>query len=82
MKLATYDISFPVDKDLLQGEVRDDLTVMVAGQGGDGSLTIIALLSKGIVATWLPYLPNQQYRLAHQGRTCGSPDAGVDRTPR
>jgi hypothetical protein len=45
MKLATYDISYAVDKDLLQGEVRDDLTVMVAGQGGDGSLTIIALLS-------------------------------------
>jgi 2-oxoglutarate ferredoxin oxidoreductase subunit alpha len=49
MKLATYDISYAVDKDLLQGEVRDDLTVMVAGQGGDGSLTIIALLSKALL---------------------------------
>ncbi len=49
MKLAIYDISSAVDKDLLQGEVRDDLTMMVAGQGGDGSLTIIALVSKALL---------------------------------
>ena len=49
MNIATYDISSLVDKDLLRGEVRDDLTVMVAGQGGDGSLTIIALLSRALL---------------------------------
>ena len=49
MNIATYDISSMVNKDLLQGEVRDDLTVMVAGQGGDGSLTIIALLSRALL---------------------------------
>jgi 2-oxoglutarate ferredoxin oxidoreductase subunit alpha len=49
MSIATYDISSMVNKDLLCGEVRDDLTVMVAGQGGDGSLTIIALLSKALL---------------------------------
>ncbi len=46
MSVATYDISAMVSKDLLQGKVRKDITFMVAGQGGDGSLTIIALLSK------------------------------------
>jgi 2-oxoglutarate ferredoxin oxidoreductase subunit alpha len=49
MSVATYDISSMVSKDLLQGKVRDDLTFMVAGQGGDGSLTIIALLSKALL---------------------------------
>ena len=49
MNVASYDISSAVNKDLLQGEDRDDLTVMVAGQGGDGSLTIIALLSKALL---------------------------------
>jgi len=49
MNIANYDISAMVDKDLLHGEVRDDLTVMVAGQGGDGSLTIIALLSRALL---------------------------------
>jgi Pyruvate/2-oxoacid:ferredoxin oxidoreductase gamma subunit len=49
MTLAMYDISAVVDKDLLQGEIRDDLTIMVGGQGGDGSLTIIALLSKALL---------------------------------
>ena len=39
------DISI-IDECLLQSEIRDDLTFMVAGQGGDGSLTIIALLSR------------------------------------
>lgn len=41
-----HDISAMVDNSLLRAQVRDDLTVMVAGQGGDGSLTIIALLSR------------------------------------
>ena len=49
MNIAVYDISAMVDRDLLCGEVRDDLTVMVAGQGGDGSLTIIALLSRALL---------------------------------
>ncbi len=49
MNQALYDISSAIDKDLLQGEDRDDLTVMVAGQGGDGSLTIIALLSRALL---------------------------------
>jgi 2-oxoglutarate ferredoxin oxidoreductase subunit alpha len=49
MKPAIYDISSAVDKDLLRSEARDDLTVMVAGQGGDGSLTIIALLSRALL---------------------------------
>lgn len=31
------------------GEPRDELTVMVAGQGGDGSLTIITLLSRALL---------------------------------
>jgi len=46
MSQEVYDISARVDKDLLQATACDDLTFMVAGQGGDGSLTIIALLSK------------------------------------
>lgn len=49
MITAAFDISSMVNKDLLHGEVRDDLTVMVAGQGGDGSLTIIALLSRALL---------------------------------
>jgi len=49
MKLPIYDISSAVDKDLLRGEVRDDLTIMVAGQGGDGSLTIVALVSRALL---------------------------------
>lgn len=49
MKPAVFDISSVVDKDLLRAEVRDDLTLMVAGQGGDGSLTIIALLSRALL---------------------------------
>jgi 2-oxoglutarate ferredoxin oxidoreductase subunit alpha len=49
MSLAMHDISSMVNKELLTGKVRDDLTVMVAGQGGDGSLTIIALLSKALL---------------------------------
>ena len=47
MSTAVYDIRSAVDTDLLRAEDRDDLTVMVAGQGGDGSLTIIALLQRG-----------------------------------
>ena len=43
------DISTAVDQSFLRAELRDDLTVMVAGQGGDGSLTIIALLSKALL---------------------------------
>lgn len=49
MKPAIYDISSIIDKDLLRAEVREDLTMMVAGQGGDGSLTIIALLSRALL---------------------------------
>jgi 2-oxoglutarate ferredoxin oxidoreductase subunit alpha len=49
MNLQIHDISPMVDKSLLQGTVRDDLTMMVAGQGGDGSLTIIALVSKALL---------------------------------
>ena len=49
MKQAVYDISASMDKAYLRAEVRNDLTVMVAGQGGDGSLTIIALLSKALL---------------------------------
>lgn len=49
MSVAVYDINPVVSEDLLQGKVREDLTVMVAGQGGDGSLTIIALLSRALL---------------------------------
>jgi 2-oxoglutarate ferredoxin oxidoreductase subunit alpha len=49
MKPAVYDISSMVPRDLLRAKVRDDLTIMVAGQGGDGSLTIIALLSRSLL---------------------------------
>jgi 2-oxoglutarate ferredoxin oxidoreductase subunit alpha len=49
MSTAVYDIRSAVDSDLLRAEDRDDLTVMVAGQGGDGSLTIIALLSRALL---------------------------------
>jgi 2-oxoglutarate ferredoxin oxidoreductase subunit alpha len=49
MKPAIYDISSSVDKNRLRAEVREELTVMVAGQGGDGSLTIIALLSRALL---------------------------------
>ena len=41
-----HDIGSRVEQDQLQATVRDDMTFVVAGQGGDGSLTIIALLSK------------------------------------
>ena len=46
MSQVVHDIGYRVEQDQLQATVRDDLTFMVAGQGGDGSLTIIALLSK------------------------------------
>ena len=49
MKPAVFDISSAVPGELLRAEVRDDLSVMVAGQGGDGSLTIIALLSRALL---------------------------------
>ena len=49
MSSAVYDISHMIDKDLLKGTVRDDMTMMVAGQGGDGSLTIIALISRALL---------------------------------
>ena len=49
MNQSSFDISSLVDSHLLGGQARDDLTVMVAGQGGDGSLTIIALLSKALL---------------------------------
>jgi len=49
MSYQAPDIGSLVDKELLQATVLDDLTVMVAGQGGDGSLTIIALLSKALL---------------------------------
>ena len=49
MNLEVHNISAMVDRELLQSRVRDDLTVMVAGQGGDGSLTIIALLSRALL---------------------------------
>ncbi len=46
MNQVVHDIGYRVEQNQLQATVRDDLTFMVAGQGGDGSLTIIALLSK------------------------------------
>lgn len=49
MKPPVYDMGLVVDKALLQATVRDDLTIMVAGQGGDGSLTIIALVSRALL---------------------------------
>jgi len=49
MSSVVYDISSMVDPSLLKARVRDDLTLMVAGQGGDGSLTIIALLSRALM---------------------------------
>jgi 2-oxoglutarate ferredoxin oxidoreductase subunit alpha len=49
MNLAVYDISSVIDEDRLRSEVRNDMTFMVAGQGGDGSLTIIALLSRALL---------------------------------
>jgi hypothetical protein len=49
MTLAVYDISSNVSREQLTAQARDDLTVMVAGQGGDGSLTIIALLSRALL---------------------------------
>jgi len=49
MTSAVYNISPVIDPELLQGKVCDDLTVMVAGQGGDGSLTIIALVSRALL---------------------------------
>jgi 2-oxoglutarate ferredoxin oxidoreductase subunit alpha len=49
MNQVVHDIGFTLDQDRLQSTMRDDLTVMVAGQGGDGSLTIIALLSRALL---------------------------------
>lgn len=49
MSRQAYDIDLLVDRKLLRAAELDDLTVMVAGQGGDGSLTIIALLSRALL---------------------------------
>lgn len=40
---------FEVPASRLDAERREDMTIMVAGQGGDGSLTIIALLSAALL---------------------------------
>jgi 2-oxoglutarate ferredoxin oxidoreductase subunit alpha len=44
-----YDIAGLVAPELLKSRPRDDMTMMVAGQGGDGSLTIIALVSRALL---------------------------------
>lgn len=46
MSQDVQSATFEVAPAALSPVTRDDMTVMVAGQGGDGSLTIIALLSK------------------------------------
>ncbi|NIM70392.1 MAG: 2-oxoacid:acceptor oxidoreductase subunit alpha [Xanthomonadales bacterium] len=49
MSQVLHEIGPMIDPQLLQGRERDDLTMMVAGQGGDGSLTIIALVSRALL---------------------------------
>ncbi len=49
MMLEVAGATIQLKDEALESTVRDDLTVMVAGQGGDGSLTIIALLSKALL---------------------------------
>jgi len=49
LKQPSYDISPLIDDNRLCSEVCDDMTIMVAGQGGDGSLTIIALVSRALL---------------------------------
>jgi len=46
MTLAVFDNSLMVDPKFLLDKVCNDLNVMVAGQGGDGSLTISKLVSR------------------------------------
>jgi len=46
---SSYDISHLIDAKRLCSEVCDDISIMVAGQGGDGSLTIIALISRALL---------------------------------
>jgi Pyruvate/2-oxoacid:ferredoxin oxidoreductase gamma subunit len=46
---SSYDISHLIDKERLCSDVCDDMTIMVAGQGGDGSLTIVALISRALL---------------------------------
>jgi len=54
LKQPSYDISPLIDDNRLCSEVCDDMTIMVAGQGGDGSLTIIALVSRAYrVRYWI-----------------------------
>jgi 2-oxoglutarate ferredoxin oxidoreductase subunit alpha len=46
---SSYDISHLIDEKRLCSKQSDDMTIMVAGQGGDGSLTIIALISRALL---------------------------------
>ncbi len=49
MTQPSYDISHLIDKKRLCSELCDDMTIMAAGQGGDGSLTIVALMSRALL---------------------------------
>ena len=49
MTLQAGDITLELNQHQLSATIRDDLTFMVAGQGGDGSLTIISLLAKALL---------------------------------
>ena len=49
MTQSSYDISHLIDEKRLCSKLCDDMTFMVAGQGGDGSLTIIALISRALL---------------------------------
>jgi len=49
MSQAVQDTRRLIPPERLRNQVREDLTFMVAGQGGDGSLTIIALLSRALL---------------------------------
>jgi len=45
----SYDLCPAVERVRLNSEVRDDMTFMAGGQGGDGSLTVVALVSRALL---------------------------------
>ena len=49
MTAEHHDLRSAIDKDRLSSEVRDDMTFMAGGQGGDGSLTVVALISRALL---------------------------------
>ena len=49
MTAKSYDLCPALERVRLNSEVRDDMTFMAGGQGGDGSLTVVALVSRALL---------------------------------